>query len=167
MAMAVDPRRTMGVRKDEANRVLEEMFAAGGTATCPAAQIGNYADTRNRYLNCKVEDQIRPGQGHFPTKDNPLSVLLWCCDDYAACPVWIAGKERDPILDRVRAAQREADSRLIQTREIAAGIRVEDDTAATDMPNSSHKGVDESAIELAAKIQKASVEKHWSKGPKK
>jgi hypothetical protein len=158
--MAVDPRRAMGIRKSEANAALERFFAGGGTAQCPAAQIGNYADTRNRYLNCKVEDSVRPGHGHFATKDNPLAVLMLCCGDYTTCDVWTLARDRDPILDRVRAAQLVSDSKETQAREVAAGLRVDDGEQAPDLPTSSR-------IELAAKIQQASVERHWSEGPKK
>ena len=72
---SIDPQALQGVHKEDVTRILEEFFHNGGEAKCPAAQIGHYSDTRNRYLNCKVEDRLRPGHGHFPIQSNPLGVM--------------------------------------------------------------------------------------------
>lgn len=96
-------------------QMLQDAFkdAEIGEPTCPAAEIGEYADSRHKYLNCKVE------QRHFPVDEARAAVVSWCCADFSACPVW---KDRDSkVAQRVLAAKR-----ATEVKEAEKGLRVAD-----------------------------------------
>lgn len=96
-------------------QMLRDAFkdAEIGEPTCPAAEIGEYADSRHKYVNCKVE------QRHFPVDEARAAVVSWCCADFTACPVW---QERDSkVAQRVLAAKRAKDA-----KEAEKGLRAAD-----------------------------------------
>lgn len=101
----------------ERERVAMEKIAAS-TPQCPAAEMGRYADSGQRYLHCKVERR------HFAVSEAPTAVAAWCVDDYATCPVWRAWRDQDPALAKVHAAQNVA-----RTRELEKGLRTPIDEA--------------------------------------
>lgn len=102
------------------HQIQEASYADAKDPKCPAASLGHYADSGKQYLRCGVERR------HFPVQESPLAVHGWCCDDYASCPVWIAGKEDDPALARTHNAQDELDRRAQTERQIETGMRVDD-----------------------------------------
>lgn len=93
-------------------------------AKCPAARLGEYADSGRQFVYCGVERK------HFPVAQSPAAVLGWCCSEYEACPVWRAERENDPVVARVHEAQERS-----AAREAERGLRswsLEDEIDATE-----------------------------------
>jgi hypothetical protein len=166
--MPIDPQAMQAVRKEDVTRILEQFFHSGGEAKCPAAQIGFYSDTRNRYLNCKVEDRLRPGKGHFAMADNPLGVMVFCCDEYGDCPVWQAEKTDDPIKDRVRAAYEQETAAATTKSQIESGLRIDDagveDSEIAGEQELRVKKLADPIAEAAADHARRNAEKRYTKG---
>lgn len=87
---------------------------------CPAAQITRFADTGRPAIKCGVEGNA------FAVEESPVAALGWCCGDYTDCPVWMAERENDDVIDRVLAAKEQGEQDRITRRQIERGIRFDD-----------------------------------------
>ena len=112
----IPPTEVVRRREAEAERAQRDLRPA-----CPAASMGDYADSGARFIRCAVEDR------HFKVADSPVAAMTWCCSGYEGCPSWQAARDRDPIVEESVGAGRER-RRLDRMNEHhrRIGLRVDD-----------------------------------------
>lgn len=116
---------------EDMKRLAQERALAG--ATCPAANIGIYADTGNVRVKCEVESKARGVPVHFSAAEAAPTVIGFCCGLYTECPVWQAEKDDPDLIQRVALAEQRRQAEELTKRQIDSGMRVDDRDRGEDV----------------------------------
>lgn len=111
----------------DADRRVDRLIADAerGARKCPAATLGRYADSRRGFVKCEIESV--PGMpATIPIEENLLSCTHFCLGEHGDCPVWRSKDDDKEKVERVIRARRRAVAAKERQRQIALGIRVDD-----------------------------------------